>query len=72
MPNYRNGNDEYTRKPKMRYENDYDEPEYEYDDEEDECEKEKKDEKCRCRMNECPFTVIVKIIPCQEKKHKKW
>jgi hypothetical protein len=79
MPYYRSGNDEYRRKPKMNYEKDY-EPNMDDEEEEDtekepmkEPAKEKKPyppkkHDCFCKV-ECPFKVIVKVVPCCE-EHK--
>lgn len=69
MPNYRTGNDEYRRKPKMSYEPEaYDEDE----DMEEEPVKEHKPcpKKHFCRV-ECPFKIIVKVVPCDEHKECK-
>lgn len=67
MPSYRSGNDEYRRKPKMSYESD---PETEMDGEEDDSVEEEKPEKkqCICKV-ECPFKIIVKVVPCCDHKH---
>lgn len=68
MPYYRCGNDDYFRKPKMEYESDF-EPEYD-DEEEDkkDCMKHEK-KHCFCKV-ECPFKIIVKLVPGEEKKHR--
>jgi hypothetical protein len=68
MPNYRNADDEYCRKPKKCYEREY-EPE---DDNEEEDKND--DRKCEkkpffCKL-ECPFKIIVKVVPCEDKKHR--
>lgn len=66
MPNYRTGNDEYYRKPKMNYKREYEPEEDGY--EEDMMEERNYSKKpCICKV-ECPFKVIVKIIPCDDRK----
>jgi hypothetical protein len=65
MPSYRNANNEYSRKPKMKYESDY---EPEMDGEEEEMKKEKKP--CICKI-ECPFKIIVKVVPGDCDDHKR-
>ena len=60
MPSYRNSNEEYYRKPKPSYEKEY---EPEMDDEDDEMEEDRKCKKAICEV-ECPFKIVVKVIPC--------
>jgi hypothetical protein len=71
MPYYRNGDEDYPRKPKMRYDKDC---EHKWEEDEDEDEDMMEDRKCHKRPCvcefECPFKVIVKLIPCEEHKRR--
>lgn len=68
MPNYRNGSDEYLRKPKMIPDRRYD-PDW-GDEEEDDMYDDRKCFKkpvvCKC---EFPFKVLVKVVPICDHRH---
>lgn len=71
MPSYRTGtgNDEYRRKPKMSYESDL-EPEVDDEEEEEVAEKKPMKKPSLCKV-ECPFKIIVKVVPGDCDDHKR-
>jgi hypothetical protein len=66
MPYYRSRNEEEIRKPKKRY---YKEDECDWEEEEEDDRDDRKCPKppCICKF-ECPFKVIVKLVPCDDRK----